>query len=179
MYFIALVCPDKINEEVMQFKQWMKAHFGCTVALKSPAHITLVPPFWLSAVQENELKDALHCFHSDMRTVSVELNGFSHFSKRVLFVEVKENAMLEIIKKETTAYFAGRFGSITKTKSRPFYPHITIASRDLKPGDFDRAWEHFKQKDYNASFETGSIDLLKLNDGKWNIIGKQEWCRNK
>lgn len=48
MYFVAIVCPGQINEKVEQFKQWMKDRFGCVVAMKSPAHITLIPPFWLA-----------------------------------------------------------------------------------------------------------------------------------
>lgn len=45
MYFVAVVCPDEINQKVLSFKHWMRDQFGCTVALKSPAHITLIPHF--------------------------------------------------------------------------------------------------------------------------------------
>ena len=45
MYFIALVAPEEINTPILKWKTWFRDNFGCTVALKSPAHITLIPPF--------------------------------------------------------------------------------------------------------------------------------------
>ena len=64
MYFVAIVCPEQINEKVLQFKNWMKTRFDCTVALKSPAHITLVAPFWLENEKEAELIVSLMAFRS-------------------------------------------------------------------------------------------------------------------
>ena len=56
MYFIALVLPTEINDEILKWKLFMKDHFNCLVALRSPAHITLVPPFWMNDDLENKLE---------------------------------------------------------------------------------------------------------------------------
>jgi hypothetical protein len=45
MYFIAVVCPQQIDEKILKYKHWMRGHFGCKVALKSPAHLTLIAHF--------------------------------------------------------------------------------------------------------------------------------------
>ena len=60
MYFIGIAAPAEVNEQVLQWKHYMRDHYGCTVALRSPAHITLIPPFWMEEVLEKELiKDIL------------------------------------------------------------------------------------------------------------------------
>ena len=46
MYYIAVAAPEEINKQALKWKQYMKDVYGCVVALKSPAHITLIPPFW-------------------------------------------------------------------------------------------------------------------------------------
>ena len=47
MYFIAIVLPDELNKKVLKWKNFMHDKFGCKVGLKSPAHITFIPPFWM------------------------------------------------------------------------------------------------------------------------------------
>jgi 2'-5' RNA ligase len=175
MYYLAIVCPAEVNEKVLQFKFRMKEQFGCVVALRSPAHITLIPPFWLEEAKETELLQALQTFSIDLDKPEINLEGFSHFSKRVLFINVKENAALEEIKKQTEKYFIKQFGDCIKTDDRPFHPHVTIANRDLKPSDFIKAWEHFSKKEFKKTFSAQTISLLKLGPDKWNIIGEKKW----
>ena len=55
MYFVALVLPEELNQEILKWKRYMHERFQCSVGLKSPAHITLVPPFWLDEAKENSL----------------------------------------------------------------------------------------------------------------------------
>ena len=62
MYYLAIVCPDELNKKILSFKLWMQEKFDCKVALKSPAHITLIPPFWFAAEEEDILLQALHVF---------------------------------------------------------------------------------------------------------------------
>ena len=52
MYFIVLVLPPLLNEKVLHWKNFMYQRYECKVGLKSPAHITIVPPFWME--EENE-----------------------------------------------------------------------------------------------------------------------------
>lgn len=175
MYYVAIVCHAEVNEKVLQFKYWMKEKFGCVVALKSPAHITLIPPFWLEETREAALQQALQSFSTNGNQLEIRLEGFSHFNKRVLFILVKENLALEEIKKQTEKHFIQQFGEIIKTDDRPFHPHVTIANRDLKPFDFTKAWEHFSKKDFKETFRWVTISLLKLGSDKWNVIGEKKW----
>ena len=172
MYYVATVCPEQINEKIQKLKQWMKDRFGCVVAMKSPAHITLIPPFWFLIEREHELVNAVQTFTNPSLPVKIELEGFSHFRKKVLFVQVKENASLGELKGGTEKYFSGKFGAIFKKDDRAFHPHITVANRDMKPSHFEQAWGHFSNMIFEESFSSNSISLLKLNPGKWTIIAE-------
>jgi hypothetical protein len=44
---------------------------------------------------------------------------------------------------------------------------VTIATRDIKPEDFDAAWADFAGKEFSASFATNTIHLMKLVDERW------------
>ena len=170
MYYVAIVCPTDINEKVQQYKQWMKDRFGCLVAMKSPAHITLIPPFWFADDREIELMKAVQSFINDSPIQKIELDGFSHFGKRVLYVHTKDNYLLSEIKRRAEQHFIEKIGNAIKKDDRPFHPHITIANRDLKPSDFEKAWDHFSTKEFKESFITQAIFLLRLSPGKWNVI---------
>jgi 2'-5' RNA ligase len=155
----------------LQHKNWMKEQFGCVVALKSPAHITLIPPFWMEESVEVDLVNTISDFYPTINPISIQLNGFSHFGNRVLFIAVIANPDLDRLKNETQEFFNTHFSFIKKDE-RPFHPHITIANRDVKPSAFINAWEHFSKASFHESFDCTSISLLKLKEGKWNVIAE-------
>ncbi|HEX4957836.1 MAG TPA: 2'-5' RNA ligase family protein, partial [Lacibacter sp.] len=91
MYYVAVVCPPEIDEKVLQYKHWMRHRFGCKAALKSPAHLTLIAPFWLEEELEQTLKETTKQFHTELLPFEIRLNNFDHFSNRVLFVHTEAN----------------------------------------------------------------------------------------
>ncbi len=173
MFYIAVLCSPEINKKIQAYKLWMRDHFGCTVALKSSAHITLIPPFWLHNEKEQLLIDTAHAFKTMLPPFNIHLQQFSHFSNRVIFVGVEENHQLGTLRKAVEDHFIPAFHDVIKPDDRPFHPHVTIANRDIKPGDFNKAWDHFKYRQFDEQFEATSISLLKLNPGKWNVIAEQ------
>src|SRR5689334_3726824 len=161
MYFIALVLPTEINEEILKWKLFMKEHFNCLVALRSPAHITLVPPFWMNGEIENKLEEAIHLFSLRQTAFEVSLKDFAAFKPRVIYVEVVPNKPLSILHDDLHEFLiAGGLFPIKK-EERPFHPHVTIATRDLYKKSFYEAWEIFKHKNYEASCMSKGISLLK------------------
>ncbi len=175
MYFVAVVCPAELNEKVLVFKQWMKDRFGCIVAMRAPAHITLLRPFWLEEEREKELQELLQSIKMNKSSFELELNGFSNFTNRVIFINVKENQSLSDLRLAAENVFADHLGSLIKREYRPFQPHITIANRDLKPGSFEKAWPHFSAREFNERFINDTVSLLKLNGGKWEVIGERRF----
>src|SRR5262245_39156536 len=94
MYFVALVAPAEINEQVLKWKNFFKERYQCIVALKSPAHITLVPPFWMKEETEDDLKRSIGEFCISKKGFDVLLNDFAAFKPRVIYVDISKNELL-------------------------------------------------------------------------------------
>lgn len=170
MYFIALLAPEEVNRQVLKWKLWIKERYQCEVALRSPAHITLIPPCWLSPELENNLEDSLARFSAGQQSFGIELNNFSCFKPRVIFVEVMPSSQLATLQHELTGYLSATGDYPVKPETRPFHPHVTIATRDLYKKPFYEAWEYFKEKKYAANWMAGGISLLKHNKKNWDVI---------
>jgi 2'-5' RNA ligase len=174
MYYVAIVCPKLVDDKVLQFKNWMREQCGCVNALKSPGHITLIPPFWMDEAGEAELLQTLESFSSN-HEAEIQLQDFGHFSDRVLFINVNDSPSLNNIRIQTETHFLQSFSTVIRKDERPFHPHVTIANRDVRPSDFEKGWQHFSKIKFESSFTTKTISLLKLDEGKWTVIGEKSW----
>jgi 2'-5' RNA ligase len=167
MYYVTLLCPLEIDEQIDSYKATMKTAFGCEVAAKSPAHITLINPFFLSEGKYKDLTEKLEAFESVIDDVHLEINGFNYFGNRVIFADVPSNDNLNALQEQLENYLKNSGFPFIKEAKKPFHGHVTIATRDLKEEDFDAAWAHFNGKPFNASFSTNAIHIMKLVDEKW------------
>lgn len=167
LHFIAIVAPDAINRQVLQWKHFMRDHFGCKVALRSPAHITLIPPFQMPGHLHGELQELLMPFAGRHQDFPIQLKNFAAFKPRVIYVDVLPCEPLTSLRTalETTLLQSNRFP--VKKEERPFHPHVTLANRDLRKEDFPPAWQHFQQLTYKASFMANAISLLRYNGLVW------------
>ena len=170
MYFIAILAPREINEKVTQWKKWMKEHFGCEAALRSPAHVTLIPPFWMEPSFEEPLITALNQFALNCRPFELEINDFSSFRPRVIFLEVIRSEELLSIKEALVRNLEESRSFPFPLEERPFHPHITIATRDLHKKVFQDAWEYFQNKKYQAAWTVNDISLLRHNKKNWDVL---------
>ena len=175
LYYIALVCPPPIDEAILAHKHWMREHFGCKVALKSPAHITLIPPFLMEKRWEDDLVETLTAFSFDRAALDLHLEGFDHFGTGVIFVQVAANEGLSQLKTDLEEHLVQHPDLGIRQETRAFHAHVTIAQRDLPEADFPAAWEHFENLPYEASFETGQYSLLQLEGARWEVVHTFEW----
>jgi 2'-5' RNA ligase len=171
LYFIAIVAPVPINAEVLVWKKYMEREYGCVAALRSPAHITLVPPFTMKKEREEELGLYLASFSVTEKSFNINLFNFDTFAPRVIFVNVKPEEALLTLKNRLDDYLLPLKNFSFKKEERPFHPHITIANRDLKKTDFHKAREYFIELEYQASFSASAISLLRHNNKEWEIAG--------
>jgi 2'-5' RNA ligase len=166
--FIGIVAPDEINDQVMEWKNYMLQHFGCKVALRSPAHITLIPPFNLKKATEAQLETDIREFSSAQPQFSIVLSNFSSFPPRVIFIDVEPSVQLKNLQKDIEACVIGR-GYPVNQSTRPFHPHITIANRDLRKSDYCKAFSHFQSTPFKAVFTATHIDVLVSKPEGWVI----------
>ena len=170
MYFAAVVAPPEINEKVVEWKQFMKERFGCVVALRSPAHITLIPPFWMEDSDEEKLKNAISAFSRSQIPFEINLRNFAAFKPRVIYVDILPSAELHSLHDQLEEFLVTQHRFPIKKDERSFHAHISIAARDLHKKSFRDAWEIFKEKKYEASLLTQGISLLRHNQKKWDVI---------
>ncbi|MFM2385954.1 MAG: hypothetical protein RL660_711 [Bacteroidota bacterium] len=167
MYYIAILCPLEIDEQMDNYKQFMRANYGCEMAGKSPAHVTLVNPFFLSEGKHKDLIEKLEAFDSIVTDVDIVVDGFNHFDNRVIFADVLGNENLTALQEQLENYLRNTGFPFIREAKKPFHPHVTIATRDIKPEHFDAAWANFEGKTFQGSFSTNSIHVMKLVDEKW------------
>jgi len=169
MYFVAVVLPERINEKVLVYKQLMREKYGCRVGLKSPAHITLVPPFWMQEDAEALLTAELGKL-APFSSFTLSTNNFDAFKPRTIFIALQPSGPLEDLKKMTDEIFRDQPHLRIKTDTRPFHPHITIATRDLHKKSFAEAWPVFAGKTFLETWMAEGISLLKHNGLAWDVI---------
>jgi 2'-5' RNA ligase len=169
LYFIALIPPSPVIEEVQLLKEYFRDRYHSKAALKSPPHITLHMPFEWKESKEEKLLDALRGFAAGKNKFTVSLQNFSCFEPRVIYIDVKHSDSLRDLQ-----YDLHRFCKINlnlfnaQYRDLPFHPHLTLAFRDLKKEAFAQAWMEFREKKYSADFLTDSITLLKHTGIQWS-----------
>jgi 2'-5' RNA ligase len=128
-------------------------------------------PFKWRDDKEDELVDKLEHFMSTFPSLTIYLNNFSSFPPRVIFINVDKTlalndfylALKRFCKRELNLFNADY-------KEQPFHPHLTLAFRDLKKPNYQRAWNEFEQKKYKADFIVDKIALLKHSGKIWEVF---------
>lgn len=169
MYFIAIVLPDELDKKVQKWKELMHEKYGCSVGLRSPAHITLVPPFWMEEEKEQQLLAAVDTISSPVEPFTIAINNFSAFKPRTIFADVVVNEPLRSLKDRVDAFFVKTDHKVN-IDTRPFHPHITIATRDLHKKDFREAWPLFEKKIFQAEWKANGLSVLRHNRTNWKVI---------
>ena len=170
MYFIALVAPEEINQQVLKWKNFFKERYECSAALKSPAHITIVAPFWMNEELENDLIDLIHEFSIAKTKFEITLQNFAAFQPKVIFIDVLKNKMLNDLYHSFTDFIISQNKFPIKKEDRSFHPHVTLATRDLYKKAFQEAWDIFSTKKYEALWIVSGLSLLRHNKKNWDVI---------
>ncbi len=170
MYFVAIVAPQEIDQQVLKWKNYFKDHFQCTVALKSPAHITLVPPFWMKEELENDLVNSITEFSDAKNKFEIILKDFAAFKPKVIYVDVMKNERLNDLHESLNDFIDQQNKFPVKKDDRSFHPHVTLATRDLYKKAFQEAWAVFSEKKYEVTWVANGIALLRHNKKNWDVI---------
>lgn len=171
LYFIAIVPPEPVFTEALQLKQYFKERYNSKAALNSPPHITLHMPFSWKESKETELISGLENFCATQKSLELQLNNFSVFEPRVIFIDVVKDEKLESMQKQLKRFCKIELNLFNADyKELAFHPHVTLAFRDLKKPEFYKAWETFKEKKMEATFRVASLVLLKHDGKAWQVF---------
>jgi 2'-5' RNA ligase len=168
-YFIAILPPQRVLEQVEAFKQELLQQFNLKGALRSPAHITLHRPFEWKEEKEEQLINTLSEFKFGSR-FDIVLKDFNCFEPRVIFVDVMKNETLKELHTHLKYFAQEKLHLFNEVDDmRGFHPHVTVAFRDLKKNRFNEVYTQLKARPYDATFAYKGVSLLKLNS-KWEEL---------
>jgi len=170
LYFIAIVPPQPYFQQILDWKNYFAENHHSKGALRSPPHITLHMPFKWQEKREGEIHKFLRSIVIDQEVFSIQLKNFSAFEPRVIYIDVVENQELGVLQKKVAENARKSLGIFNDDyKNRGFSPHVTVAFRDLKKPEFYNAWQTFKNKEFEATFNVEDLCLLKHNGRNWEI----------
>lgn len=172
LYFIAILLPQEIANEVVSIKEEFAARFKSRHALKTPPHVTLQAPFYMNESEEPGFKRQLFSFFARISSFDLQFKDYGCFSGKrppVIYISPLKNEKLEIVHKELM-YFL-RHLNFPEEKTRiSFHPHMTVAYRDLQPAEFEKAWPEFRDRNFQAEFQVLEAHLLRHDGEKWHPI---------
>lgn len=161
--------PEPVRSEIREFKEYALKNFNSGHALRSPAHITLIPPFHLEDIKVNALSEMVNELVKPVPPFEVNLRDFGCFPPRVINVAVRGNNYLNQLQSTLEEEIVPAFELRIRSKQQ-FRPHMTIAFRYPDDTIFPLAWAHFKNQPYERSFKAIDVSLLKHSSGRWEIL---------
>lgn len=171
LYFIAIVPPSPVREQVWALKEYFREHYNSKASLNSPPHITLHMPFQWKLGKEENLIHSLQAFADSQKQFHISLQNFSAFEPRVIYIDIAANENLKHLQQELMRFCKTNLNLFhAQYRDLPFHPHVTLAFRDLKKAMFERAWAEFQTKSYQADFLANQITLLKHDGKTWNEL---------
>ena len=166
LYYIALLPDDKLSQLCLEYKQQAQNLFQAQATLRSPAHITLIPPFNADEPMINQIILILDHLATQQHELELQLNGWQHFGVRTIYLGFAANLTLSLLQAETKQ----QIGLLTKLRPEAeFTPHISIVNRDLAEIDFNSAWEYFSSQSYPVLTKCTQLALLKHSPFGWQI----------
>ncbi len=171
LYFIASLPPYMVRQEIHAMKKEIAQKWGPRHALKSPPHITLVPPFRWPKEREALLKEVLYHFAKHHQSFPVVLEDFGRFDQRVIYVRIRHNSALARLHYDLCAWMAQR-AQLTCQDRRPYRPHMTLAHRDLSQELFPSVWAAFAERRYQRHYTASHISLLRHNGRFWEVTAE-------
>ena len=123
-----------------------------------------------------EFKKDFAKFAARLKPISLEVDGFGHFDKRVIFLKVKLSKRLYELNSAINKRLANYFDEVFDLyKPEIWVPHITLAMDDLTEENFDKAWKDLKGGEFKFRQTLHNLALVKLHsNGKIRLVKRFE-----
>ena len=168
LYFIAQLPPEETVTKVRKLQDLLSRRFGYRKALRKPVHTTLIKPFRRAEDGITVLKKLLETVAAGAESFPAASSEIGSFGKRVLYLAMSPKSSFAHLhrtikdKLMTNLHFPPDF-----FESRPFVPHITLASRDVKKASFEQAFNLLQEQRVELSYRCDRFHLMKHNGTQW------------
>jgi 2'-5' RNA ligase len=172
LYFIALIPPKPLQQEITAIKQDFADRFESRKALRTMPHITLKAPFKIPESERATFEKWFADLRFDAIDFRIKLDGFGAFEQDhpVVFIKPEMNGEMAALQRETVEKIAAKVPASISHTDRDFHPHITIGYRDLTPENFEKAWNVYKTHAFEAEFRADAIHLLRHDGTQWVVV---------
>ena len=158
---IAILPPTGIAEKVKQEQQFIADRWGPKHALRTPPHLTIIPPLAVNPTSFNAIKRMAAVIASGMNPFTIQLKGYGAFKPRVVYIHpVIPPAMQTLYRQWRDALEVELPQLLDRYPDLPYHPHLTLAHRDVYPDQFSSIWRHYQGRSFDAHFEVKSFWIL-------------------
>ncbi|MCX6750664.1 MAG: 2'-5' RNA ligase family protein [Candidatus Pacearchaeota archaeon] len=132
-----------------------------------PAHITL--KYFFETSRTKELEKLLREFVKKQKQSKMEIDGFSNFDRRVVFLKIKPSKQAIKTRKELVNGIMEINGIKLNELDIKFKPHLTIAYGNTKKS-FSGIWNYVKKLDKpKFNLKLDNITLIKKSGKYWKV----------
>lgn len=169
-YFIGLLPPPAVESEFNKLKQGIASQFQVKYALQSPAHLTLKMPFRYKEAKERELGIRLTTLLEIQEPFYLQFTGIGYFGNRNIYQKVAPSKSLLSLQASLRSFCKRSLHLVEELSDRNFQPHLTLAYKDLKPGNFEEILAYAKKNEVKGEFLVAQAYLLKKVESRWKVI---------
>lgn len=171
LYFVGLIPQGEVKKQIDNIRNQNSGRFGCRVALKSPPHITVLPPFRIEPENVEAMKSVVRSSFPSPNGLLVKFSDVGTFERRTIFLDVLNDHHLnafDVKAKELVAAYPHYFQNARFHEV--FHPHVTLANRDILPEYFDEMVSYLRNKIYPIMCDSLRLEILHLERGRWEIV---------
>ncbi|RSK24071.1 2'-5' RNA ligase family protein [Hymenobacter metallilatus] len=170
-YLVTLLIPEPANQEVWALKQEVHRLTGSRNALRLPPHITLIPPLRQPAPFEPAARQLLHNFAAHQPGCTAVLRNFAWFGGRTLYLPVTQTDGVQALYAALYQHCRQHLPAVP-VPTRPFVPHVTLATRDLPAAQVPALQALFAERSYAAHLELTELALFRHDGRAWQLLQK-------
>ena len=165
-YFVGILPTGEVLDDAWKYKNYFAEKYNSKASLNSSPHITLHMPFRWKTVKKDILINSLNKLARDHSAFELKTCDFSCFAPRSIFINIEETPRLIDLQSNLEKEFKQSLKLLNANyRGYAFKPHITLAFRDIRKPEFEKAWNEFKGLKYQKSFDASQLTLFK-HDGK-------------
>lgn len=167
---IAIVPPEPVYSEIRKEQEDIASRWGPERALRTPPHITIIPPLLLNADEVGWLYGIAYAIAGTQTPFPIQLKNYSSFKPRVIFISpVVTPELYDLHDIWHQAIITKMPHVLAKYPDKPYHPHLTLAHKDVTHPQFDSMWKHYSNKPYQASFNANRFCILTHTESGWSV----------
>ncbi len=165
---IAIIPPEPVYTSIREKQEEIELNWGPKHALRTPPHLTIIPPLLLTANEVGWLYGIAYAIAGMQKPFNLQLKDYSSFKPRVIYIApVINEALTELQEIWHEALLTKMPHVLEKYPNKPYEPHLTLAHKDVTHQQFDNLWKHFGAQTYEATFEVNRFCILNHTEEGW------------